>query len=169
MVTLSVIFDYSATLSCTHVWLCRNRAQTCAGNTEFPRCSMAYAAPELLQAYKEHRNICVDGSTDIWSLGVLAYEAVSGSGAQRFSGTDEAIERAYGRGSFPWETPEGMTEQFARSRARHVVLSCLRREPARRPTAAQLLQAIDRLNNATLDGPGGNCAPMGMSSLMRAG
>ena len=58
--------------------------------------------------------------------GCLAYEAVSGSGAQRFSGTDEAIERAYGRGvSFPWETPKGMpTAVRAAARATSCCRAC---------------------------------------------
>ena len=135
----------------------------------YPRCSLAYAAPELVRANAEQRNIAADPASDIWALGVVAYEAMSDRGAHRFVSAEQLTESAYGQRDYIWETPEGNTEQFMRSRACHIVLQCLRREPARRPTAAQLLQAIDRVSNATLDAPSGSGGVNGLSKLMRAG
>lgn len=130
----------------------------------YPRCSLAYAAPELVRASTEQHNIAAHPASDIWALGVVAYEAMSGRGAHRFVSSEELAASAYGQRNYVWETPEGSTEQFVRSRACHIVLQCLRREPERRPTAAQLLQMIDRVSNATMDGPPATGSLDGLSS-----
>lgn len=90
----------------------------------------------------------MDPSHDLWSLGVIGYEAITQRSALT---TREAVfgcaAHTY---SYPWEapTPE-LHNAWRRSKMRPLLSQCLARDAAERPTAAQLLTQIERAGSAT--------------------
>ena len=111
-----------------------------------------YMAPEQIQ-----RAASVDARADLWSIGVILYEAITG--VQLFARENVADALAALRGYEPPpllhhapEAPRGLGEVLAR---------CLQREPsARPPSAAALLAALEpfeqagsRLSLGTDEGP----------------
>ena len=87
--------------------------------------------------------------------GVIMFEAIAGVREfSRSANTDAAFNAAHGKRRYPWE--ETRSRKFARSRVRDLVLQCLERDPSKRPTAAQLLQGVDRLGNTTLSSAPGD-------------
>lgn len=104
----------------------------------------------MARAYAARSPVSTDGAADIWALGVIVYEAISGSHAfPRLSGTEPILKCAHGGAKYPWEGDGVAGGAFARSRVRELVLRCLSREPDRRPRAPAVLRAIDRISNAT--------------------
>jgi serine/threonine protein kinase len=122
---------------------------------------MAYAAPEVVQAYCARQLVTVHPAQDVWALGVIVYEAITGAPAfGRMANLDTVYAAAHGQAAYAWEAgARGGTSgggggsdgaaAFARSRVREAVLRCLHREPARRPTASQVLKAVDRVGSET--------------------
>ena len=93
----------------------------------------------------------VDSAVDIWAVGVIAFELLTGERAfpthrtspqESNSATQEAIA---GRVPLPWEGPNKATQQrLEKLRGlRRTVMRCLERDPARRPTAAALTSSWD--------------------------
>jgi hypothetical protein len=84
----------------------------------------------------------------MWALGVMVFEAI----AQRdtFPTTSDIRDCAAGRARYPWELPP--TEQppaWRQSRLRGLVVPCLAREGATRPSAEVLLTAVERVGHTT--------------------
>jgi serine/threonine protein kinase len=99
--------------------------------------TVGYMSPEQL------RGVDVDPRTDLWSLGVVLYELITGARPSRCN-SDGALIRASGRDGFvaPRETmPEGMSRILQR---------CLAEDPASRHADARELLADFR----ALDVPG---------------
>ena len=98
-------------------------------------------------------NIVVHPSQDIWALGIIGFESVVGRVTLTTVG--EMGDCASGRKSYPWElAPELQPPVWRQSRLRNLLLPCLAREPARRPTAAQFVAAAARMGHATtMQGP----------------
>ena len=92
---------------------------------------------------------CASPCTVCLVAGVIVYEAISDAPAFGFSKRQQAISCALGERAYAWEATEGLNVAFARSRLRSLVLGCLSRSATERPTAAQLLRNIDRLNSTT--------------------
>ena len=108
-----------------------------------------YAAPEILQSYAAGRRIPAHPAADIWALGVMVYEALTGALAfPPFRKRPvEVYEAAGGSARYPWESDRDV--QFSRYRIRPVVEACLARDAAARPSAVQLIAQLDRLVNVT--------------------
>ena len=88
---------------------------------------------------------------DIWSLGVMVYEAIT-KGPTFPAGLRAADLYAYAAGGrpYPWEAP--VQEQnllWRQSRLRAAVTPCLSRDPAQRPSAKEIIDAIVRMSSAT--------------------
>ena len=97
-----------------------------------------------MRAVDANTNIIVAASHDIWSLGVMAFEAV----VQRptFTALDDIQACANGSTPFPWELPwEQQPPAWRASRLRALILPCLAQEPERRPTAEAVLAAVGRM------------------------
>lgn len=116
--------------------------------------SLKYAAPETVHALEAgSRTIHVDPAVDIWAVGVIAYEMLTGertfpvfdvsSGDQLSSNTAQAA--LAGRAKLPWEGEGAEIEgRLQKLRGlRRTVLKCLDRQAGKRPTAEALLRSWD--------------------------
>lgn len=106
--------------------------------------SLAYAPPEVLRAVESGaHSIVADAATDMWALGVIAFELLCSTHAFPYGTKRETIcDQISGRALLPWELPEVVVAQRPLLRGlRRTVLLCLSRDPARRPSAARLLAA----------------------------
>eukprot|EP00892_Ulva_mutabilis_P005913 jgi/Ulvmu1/3694/UM017_0111.1 len=122
------------------------------GSTAGLSFSLKYAAPEVVHALEVgSRSIHVDAAVDIWAIGVIAFELLTGdhafpthnmSAAEAEHAAREAIA---GRAALPWEGDSQETRERldALRGMRRTVLRCLERDPAKRPSAAALVSSWD--------------------------
>ncbi|MDQ5839149.1 MAG: serine/threonine protein kinase [Acidobacteriota bacterium] len=105
--------------------------------------TLQYLAPELI------RGGVADERGDIWALGVLLYEMVTGRmpfEAQTVGDLSDKIGRA--AYAPPAQYVSGLPRPFA-----DVIAHCLRRNPAERPGASELLRSVRQLE-AVVSTPG---------------
>lgn len=86
--------------------------------------------------------------------GVIAFEAITDHPAFGFSKRQQALACARGERAYVWEPTDtastsSAAKAFERSRISTVILQCLSRDPSQRPSALQLVRAIDRISNST--------------------
>ena len=90
----------------------------------------------------------VHPSHDIWALGLMAYEAI----VQRPTLTmmADCFDCAFGRQKYPWELPSAeQPRAWRHSRLRALLLPCLARDAAQRPSASRLLERLQRMGQST--------------------
>lgn len=120
--------------------------------------SVSYSPPETLMTLRSGaRSIKSDPATDIWAIGLVAYELIHRQRAFReFSWTfTDVLDAAAGAKAYPWEERPGTFKRDPELRALgSVVRACLARDAAARPTAEQLVQKFHRLFDGTTMGPG---------------
>jgi serine/threonine protein kinase len=123
----------------------------CAGKQCPVSCKLAYAPPEAIDVHNARAELTVDPSLDMWAVGVILYECLSGSPAFTFPGIiEEVFECARGEGPYPWERPaEELPEGWRKSKARSFFQARLTRDPTARPSAKQLLSSMHRLSSST--------------------
>lgn len=99
-----------------------------------------YMAPEQCEPGKRGE---IGSAADVWGLGVTLYEAIEG----RYPFPEQAIQDAAGESTrYPQlENDPAPLVGIAPAELANSILECLRREPAARPTAAQLVAAIEPL------------------------
>lgn len=112
-----------------------------------------YAAPEVVAAYQQQQaTIEASAAVDIWAFGVMAYELLTRTVWFEGLSQEEMLAAVATQGQLPWErtAPEARRtlRRSLRALAPHV-MSCLQRDPTRRPTAAQLATKLDSLYTAT--------------------
>jgi serine/threonine protein kinase len=114
-------------------------------------CTLAYAAPEAINAHSDRTELTVHPSLDMWAIGVILYECLSGRPAFTFPGMiEEVFQCARGELPYPWERPSlELPEGWRKSKARSFFQTCLSREPAARPSAKQLLASMRKLSSST--------------------
>eukprot|EP00892_Ulva_mutabilis_P012598 jgi/Ulvmu1/9710/UM055_0048.1 len=111
--------------------------------------SLVYAAPETVHAVEAgERTILAHGAVDIWAVGVIAFELLTGERTFPYAAARNDILAAIaGRSPLPWEdgAPRAAALRARMRGLKRTVLQCLRRDPAARPTAAELLASWDHL------------------------
>jgi serine/threonine protein kinase len=117
-----------------------------AGELAEPKMTRAYASPETVSAYQNRQMVMVTAALDIWSLGVVVFEAFAKEPAVPPGNGDVCSRRAEGTEQYPWERT-GTIRGFSDSRACEIVQACLARDPAMRPTAAELVQRLRVLSH----------------------
>lgn len=119
-----------------------------AGQTCGLSLSLLYTAPESVHALEAGlKTVVADPATDMWALGVISFELLTASRAFARSMNAEDIRAAIaGRAPLPWETHDFRKKNVPELRMlRRSVLSCLNRDPQRRPTSTALLQSWNGL------------------------
>lgn len=110
-----------------------------------------WAPPEVVRAARsnpqlpEHeRRVYVHFSHDVFSLGMLGYEVLTGA---RACACPEAATRcAEGAQQYPWERPQAeWPQEWRSSPLRQVLEPCLNREAANRPNVQQVLANLRQL------------------------
>ena len=104
-------------------------------------------APEVAAAWETGAtSVIVSPAVDIWAFGVLAYELLTHRHAFPRTLSEAAIwDQVTGRVALPWETLDGEGTNNFRARAKGIVLECLHRDAAQRPTAKALRAALQTL------------------------
>jgi tetratricopeptide (TPR) repeat protein len=103
--------------------------------------SVGYMAPEQIEGRT------VDTRADVWALGVMVYEWIAGKRPfQRARPAEEAAAMLLGQFSRLTAADRRADDALA-----ELVARCLRTEPAERPTAAELANAIDAMIDWTDD------------------
>ena len=101
----------------------------------------------MVAAFDDSRNVVAAAAQDVWALGVMVFEAFTRMpGVDPFCGAQGAKQLARGALQNPWESTH-LEWPLDAARARRVVLACLAREPASRPTAAALVRSISLITN----------------------
>lgn len=110
----------------------------------WPRCTLAYAPPEVVLAAFANEHISVQPSHDIWAVGVLAYEAIVKRPA--LTSVNQVRACASGHEPYPWELPEDQqASEWHGSRVRGAAMPCLARVASERPDAQTLLSTMWRI------------------------
>jgi hypothetical protein len=112
--------------------------------------SLAYAAPEAVAAYaKGETRMLVTGALDVWSLGVIFYEFLTGSRVLACS-RDDIIAAAAGQVLFPWEEQETLQRRTHMRRLgflQELILAMLDRDPVKRITMTEMFTQLKVLMN----------------------
>lgn len=103
-----------------------------------------YAAPEVLHALQQNQPVAAHPAQDIWTLGVLAYELVTGTRAFTGVPPDAIYKCANAITPYPWSAHPSHPSLLA-SEARAVIEACLRRDPMSRASAQQMFNKLQRL------------------------
>jgi eukaryotic-like serine/threonine-protein kinase len=98
-------------------------------------------APEAALAHASGHTLQTLASLDVWALGAMAYQAVTGVAPQ---GNPIAVACAQGVQTYPWEGAD-TTGAWSQAPCHGVMMACLARQPQQRPSAADVLHNLQRL------------------------
>lgn len=141
--------------------------------------SLHYAPPEVIVAASSgHRTTVGDPKVDIWALGVIAFELLTGMRAfPPQADRSDVLPYMAGSKHLPWEAPDKVFVLRKLGVLRRTVLACLARNPQDRPTSTAVLRAWNGLfesETATRTGlmddvPAGPGGPPPLLAGMRSG
>ena len=130
-------------------WLFALSGTFAAGTHTSPKCTPRWAPPEVVLAMLQHRYITVQPSHDMFALGVVVWEAVTQKPA--FASRDMCYACTVGDALYPWERDvRQQPEAWQQSRLAELVMPCLARSAAQRPSALDMLAALSRYSSSAL-------------------
>lgn len=113
--------------------------------------SLKYSPPEVAVAIEAgSKSIQVDSAIDIWAVGVIAFELLTGERVFNHVGVDPASARLEilaalaGRHQLPWERADAAQRLSKLRGLRRTVMRCLSRHPSQRPSARALVQSWEK-------------------------
>eukprot|EP00892_Ulva_mutabilis_P008124 jgi/Ulvmu1/5684/UM024_0031.1 len=115
--------------------------------------TLAYAAPEVVAVMEGGgRHMEVATAVDAWSLGVMAFELLTGSPAFRFltDGRDKVVAQLLGVLPLPWEGELGQEVKDRLGIFREPVLRLLHRDPAQRASMQHFCDLCQSMATGTL-------------------
>ena len=119
--------------------------------------TLHYAPPEVIRAKERGQShLVVAEAADVWALGIIAFELLAGVQAFEMCTETGIVECLYGRQPLLWEEagPDAAVTLSKLGVLKRSVLSCLQRDPSRRPTAGQLRLSWERVfDQQTLTSP----------------
>jgi serine/threonine protein kinase len=122
-----------------------------AGEWKDARCTLRYAAPEVVLAINQNTQLQASPAVDVWALAMMSYEATVGQ--LHFTSAQDIFNCAQGHSKYPWELPSlQQPTEWQRSRIKGVLQPCLERDPALRPSVAQLLTEFGHLGLTGMTG-----------------
>lgn len=110
--------------------------------------SPRYAAPEVIGVYEARQPVIrVSAALDIWALGVMAYELLTDTPVfDKYTQQKDILGQLAGRDYLPWEDPATKEAKLRQLRMlKRSLVKCLARDPAQRPSAAELLSSWEKL------------------------
>lgn len=125
---------------------------------------------QVVAAYEAGKETLVaDPAADIWALGIIAFELLT---EQRVFAPGlpnaEIFARLGGRVPLPWEAPDAAPLVTRLRTFKRIVLQCLHRKPAERPSISTVQRAWERLFDTTVGG-GGDSKPLALPGTAAAG
>lgn len=83
----------------------------------------------------------------MWALGIISYELLTARRVfPRSLNSEDVRDQIVGRAALPWETADFRRKNVPELRMlRRTVMSCLSRDPLKRPTSSELLQSWNSL------------------------
>jgi serine/threonine protein kinase len=145
---LSVMTCSWAATSTTDISYSTTDISCSAGSQAALAFSPRYAAPEIVRSFEaQELTIYATSAVDIWALGVMAYELLTDCPAfNSHASPQDVLAQLAGREHLPWEDPKIKDAKFRQLRIlKRSVLKCLSRDPALRPSAAELLSSWEKL------------------------
>ena len=107
---------------------------------------MRYAAPEVLHALQQNQAVVADPAHDIWTLGVLAYEVLTGQRVFSENDPETIFKHANAITVYPWSRAT-LHPSFEASGTRELIEGCLRRDPKSRLDAQKIVNKLHKLGN----------------------
>jgi serine/threonine protein kinase len=106
----------------------------------------SYAAPEVVVAYQAGaRTFVASPTADVWSLGLVAFELLTGEPAFPAMSLGEVMDSLAGRAALPWEGPRRPELMRKLRTFKANVMDCLQRDPARRPPMISVVRGWEHL------------------------
>jgi serine/threonine protein kinase len=105
-----------------------------------------YAAPEVLHSKQKSQQVTTDPSQDIWALGMLAYEVLTGDRVFPDGDNGTILKHANALSPYPWSRPK-LHPAFEKSPTRELIEGCTRRDPKSRLDAQKIVQQLHRMGN----------------------
>ena len=98
-----------------------------------------------MAAYRAEDNVTVAPAHDIWALGVMAFEALTGRRA--VGSLEQLFQCARGERPYPWDASmlSEAPERWRKSRLRPLIEPCLAHDAAQRPAAAEIVARVERM------------------------
>ena len=119
-----------------------------SGAVEPPVFTLRYAPPESVLALHQKTTITAHPNQDVWAIGVLAFEMMSGQLLFPMGSTSAEVQQVLiGERRFPHEEDPSVWRKVGKLST--LVQRMLSRDATQRPTAVEVSAQVDNLANVT--------------------
>ena len=118
------------------------------GAVEKPVFTLRYAAPESVLSMQQKTTVTAHPSQDVWAIGVLAFEMMSGEPLFPLGSTSEQVQQILlDKLPFPHEDNPNVWRKVGK--LKELVQRMLSRDASQRPSAAEVSARVDALAEMT--------------------